>query len=191
MTSAPTVAPTPAASQTEIAAAGTQPGTSGSRADRPRFSAAFLGRFGLSPADIPSLPATSAAQRMPADQAAEARLAVARVKAQTNAALFGMASSGGLAGTGAGAGTGLSDPSGAGLALSTLGRGAGDARARLSGTWSMLAEWQQRLADLQADGADPEAIRSAERLVGALAGFATQRLMSEMLFSDRDEPRQR
>ena len=189
MTSAPPVATTPAASQTEIAAAGTQPGTSGFRADRPRFSAAFLGRFGLSPADVPSLPPTSAAQRMPADQAAEARLAVARVKAQTNAALFGMASSGGLAGTSQS--IGLSDPAGAGLALSTLGRGAGDARARLSGTWSMLAEWQQRLADLQADGADPKAIRSAERLVGALAGFATQRLMSEMLFSDRDEPRRR
>lgn len=145
------------------------------KAARAKFSAALLGRYGLAPSDIPDISTAKDGMSGKVDYAALAKAKLAQ-------GLDGFSAISEMAGSRA-------EPSGtAMLAMSMFGQGLSDGAKR---NFEMIAEYQQRLAQLKEGDADPAAIRAAEKVLVELNKQAAQRMMTDALFPDKDEARKK
>lgn len=141
------------------------------KAAKAKFSAALLGRYGLAPSDIPDLATATGTMSGTVDYAGLARAKLAQ----------GLDGFSGMTGGGAPA---VAPSDTAMLAMSMFGQGLSDGAKR---NFEMIAEYQQRLAQLKEGDADPAAIRAAERVLVELNKQAAQRMMTDALFPDKDD----
>lgn len=141
------------------------------KAAKAKFSAALLGRYGLAPADIPDVSALAGRAAGAVDYVAQARARLTQGLDGFDMSVTGAATQGNAA---------------MGLAMTLFGQGLGDGARR---NFEMIAEYQQRLAHLKENDADPAAIRAAENVLVQLNKQAAQRMMTDALFPTKDERR--